>query len=484
MSVGAVQKSTSDDIGTRQSNGTSTTAKPATESTESKQSTQSSQHKNMTTKVDPSKFSNSNKIRMLYFFYRFSTGSMVPFMSLYMQHIGLDTNQIGSLQAIRPIVTLVSGPFWGGLADRSGKKKMVLILLYIGSVLGRLSIQFIDGSIHAFAVALCISSMFYSACPSLIDSIVVSSMPEKDKANFGKMRLWGELGNGVASTIMMRLINDDRFGFKYLFLVHGFASAIALIFLIYSIPEDTTTPKSTTHKDSTKQQLKDTKHTITWKDGLLVMLSDIQILSLFSLIIVTGFSMGFLENFCYINIRQLYKAHGKTDVVGRDVSLCRVFFSLGGVLTWWCSGSWTKRFGSDMVMVAAVCCLPFCFFLYSGIGSDFTGWTTAGIWIAESVRSGIYAALWSTATVRMNKLSPSHMKSIMQTMMESTYRGIGHTSGSFVGGIMCKKYDDISVAFTAAGKGLLSFLCIVGTIGFARAPKQLKCDQRRLVRLD
>lgn len=128
MSVGAVQKSTSDDIGTRQSNGTSTTAKPATESTESKQSTQSSQQANMTTKVDPSKFSNSNKIRMLYFFYRFSTGSMVPFMSLYMQHIGLDTNQIGSLQAIRPIVTLVSGPFWGGLADRSGKKKMVLIV--------------------------------------------------------------------------------------------------------------------------------------------------------------------------------------------------------------------------------------------------------------------------------------------------------------------------------------------------------------------
>lgn len=72
--------------------------------------------------------SHNNKIRLLYFFFRFSTGSLVPFMSLYMQHVGLRSDQIGTLQAIRPIVTMTSAPLWGGLADRTGRKKMVLMV--------------------------------------------------------------------------------------------------------------------------------------------------------------------------------------------------------------------------------------------------------------------------------------------------------------------------------------------------------------------
>ncbi len=78
--------------------------------------------------ISSSQLSHNNKIRLLYFFFRFSTGSLVPFMSLYMQHAGLRSDQIGTLQAIRPIVTMTSAPLWGGLADRTGRKKMVLVV--------------------------------------------------------------------------------------------------------------------------------------------------------------------------------------------------------------------------------------------------------------------------------------------------------------------------------------------------------------------
>ena len=78
--------------------------------------------------ISSSPLSHNNKIRLLYFFFRFSTGSLVPFMSLYMQYVGLRPDQIGTLQAIRPIVTMASAPLWGGLADRTGRKKMVLVV--------------------------------------------------------------------------------------------------------------------------------------------------------------------------------------------------------------------------------------------------------------------------------------------------------------------------------------------------------------------
>jgi predicted MFS family arabinose efflux permease len=79
------------------------------------------------------------------------------------------------------------------------------------------------------------------------------------------------------------------------------------------------------------------------------------------------------------------------------------------------------------------------------------------------IRSGIFAILWSTATVRVNRLCPNHVSSMVQTMLEVSYRGIGHTTGSYLGGVLCKAYD-INTAFIIVGKGLGTFLCVVGAI--------------------
>ena len=83
-------------------------------------------HSSDIAKDDPSP--QNHKIRLLYFFYRFSTASLIPFMSLYMQHTGWNSDQIGKLQSIRPIVTMLSAPLWGGLADRTGKRRLVLMV--------------------------------------------------------------------------------------------------------------------------------------------------------------------------------------------------------------------------------------------------------------------------------------------------------------------------------------------------------------------
>lgn len=39
-------------------------------------------------------------------------------------------------------------------------------------------------------------------------------MPEHERTNFGRVRLWGELGNGVSSSIMMTVINSESYGFE------------------------------------------------------------------------------------------------------------------------------------------------------------------------------------------------------------------------------------------------------------------------------
>lgn len=259
--------------------------------------------------------------------------------------------------------------------------------------------------------------------------------------------------------------------------------------MLYCVPSNNIAPTSGTRNDeavaggndqartipatlssSSSTILTKTQHhptpTSDWREGLRVIFSDVQILMVFGLVITMGYSLSILENFCYINIRQLYITHNMLDVAGRDIGLYRICYSIGGTLTWWYAGSLSRKLGSDVVMIISVGCLPLCFFGYAGFGSSGLGvYTKLGIVMAEALRSGIFAALWSTATVRVNKLSPPHVSSQMQTMMEGAYRGIGHTSGSYLGGLLCRTLDTSS-AFMAVGKGLVSFLCLMGAMGF------------------
>ncbi len=321
-------------------------------------------------------------------------------------------------------------------------------------------------------------------------------MGEGDKVDFGRLRLWGELGSGVASSAMINVISsrgEGGRGFEDMFLLHAISSAIALVSMVLCVPATTnavtttetakattkatkvttttatTATKTTTSATTTATAttVQKTKHRAAdWREGLRVIFGDARILSVFGLVATAGYSLAILENFCYIHIRRLYAENGMMDVAGRDIGMYRVFHSLGGTLAWWYSGRLGGAFGTDAVMLASVCCLPLCFYLYAGgPGAGLDVPTRLGFLAAEAVRSGIFAALWSTATVRVNMSSPPHVSSMVQTMLEVAYRGVGHTSGSYLGGRLCKTLD-IPAAFLVVGKGLASFLCVVGAMGF------------------
>jgi hypothetical protein len=232
-------------------------------------------------------------------------------------------------------------------------------------------------------------------------------------------------------------------------------------------------PQQQQQQQHQQQQQQQQRH--DWKEGLHVIMNNAQLLIVFGLVATAGLCLAILENFCYINIKQLYTHHDALEVVGRDMSIYRLFTSAGGTLAWWYSGYLGKRLGTNVVMYTSICSLPICFYLYAGGGgggddggggmSIIHWYTKLGFIIAEMIRSGIFAILWSTATVRVNRLCPGHVSSMVQTMLEVSYRGIGHTAGSYLGGVLCKAYD-INTAFIIVGKGLGTFLCVVGAFGW------------------
>lgn len=408
--------------------------------------------------------SSLNSIRMLYFFFRFSTGSLIPFLPLFMSSCGFTHEEIGKLQAIRPIVTMVSAPFWGALSDKTGRKKLILISTFVISAICRLSCALFTDNVPLFATALLLTSLFYAGVTSLLDNIVVSSLSSKERLNFGKLRLWGELGNGISSTLMMHVSNNDAYGFEHLFIVHGVSAAVAVVFMLLC------TPSGQHGQNQTKQTAKakergnnDDAIIVDWRRSLLDAFTNAELASILGAVAVTGCSISVLENFSYINIRTLYKSHGREDILGKEISMYRIFHTSGGVLTWWYSGTWQKRLGPNGVIIASVCCIPIIFFLYAGIGDGLDERTKIGFATAEAMRSAIFAALWSSATIRVNMICPPHMTAVLQAIMEASYRGVGSTVGAYFGGALCKQFG-IAKAFKLIGKCLVSLLCMLGAL--------------------
>src|SRR5690349_24975547 len=73
-------------------------------------------------------------LTLFWFVYFGSLGIFFPYFSLYLrENAGLTGTEVGVILAISPLVGMVAQPFWGQLADRTGKRGRLLVLLTLGT---------------------------------------------------------------------------------------------------------------------------------------------------------------------------------------------------------------------------------------------------------------------------------------------------------------------------------------------------------------
>lgn len=66
-------------------------------------------------------------VKSFYFFFYSAFGSLFPLMGVYFKQMGMNATQSGFLIGSRPFVEFLSAPFWGSLADRWQKGKILLL---------------------------------------------------------------------------------------------------------------------------------------------------------------------------------------------------------------------------------------------------------------------------------------------------------------------------------------------------------------------
>ena len=136
------------------------------------------------------------RIAGFYFFYYAFVGMFAPYWSLYLKSIHMSAIEIATLMSIGPVMRMVAPNIWGWLADRTGKRLLVVQVAAILSAVCYLGV-FATTSFWGMFAVLALIGFFWSASMPLVEATTLTYLG-KHSARYGRIRSWGSIGFIVA----------------------------------------------------------------------------------------------------------------------------------------------------------------------------------------------------------------------------------------------------------------------------------------------
>ncbi len=146
-------------------------------------------------------------LSLFWLFYLGSLGMFFPFFSLYLaENAGLSGTQVGVVLATMPAVGIVAQPFWGQVADRTGSRAGVLLMLAAGALLGQLGLYFARG-FEAIVAATLLLALFGTVVIPQAVAVSFAALGDPSGRSFGRVRVWGTVGFLVAVVTFPRALD-------------------------------------------------------------------------------------------------------------------------------------------------------------------------------------------------------------------------------------------------------------------------------------
>ncbi|KAL3781162.1 hypothetical protein HJC23_008064 [Cyclotella cryptica] len=146
-------------------------------------------------------------MRLLYLTYYASLGALMPYLPVFFHSLGHSGSSIGVLGAVKPLTTFLVAPLWGILSDRYGNHVSMLQFTFISSLFFQMMVGW-GTNLNFLIVTVFVTALLNAPVKSLIDTIVMEKLTsDKDRYQFGRMRLWGQIGFGLGSSLVGSLLS-------------------------------------------------------------------------------------------------------------------------------------------------------------------------------------------------------------------------------------------------------------------------------------
>jgi PPP family 3-phenylpropionic acid transporter len=148
-----------------------------------------------------------------YFLLFAGIASVSPFIVLYYQGLGFTGTQIGLLTGIAPLVTLFSAPLWTGFADATRRHRLLMSFAILCGVITLSVFPLLNSFVPVLLAAISFNACMFPITP-FADSATMFMLAE-EKEMYGRVRLGGTIGYGLAALVAGMLVQN--YGLRFAF---------------------------------------------------------------------------------------------------------------------------------------------------------------------------------------------------------------------------------------------------------------------------
>ncbi len=168
-----------------------------------------------------------------------------PFLPLFLRQIGAtsDANAlfwVGVATTVQGVARLVSGPIWGVISDRYGRKLMLVRALYAATL--TTAIAAVAHAPWVVVVALSMQGLFSGFIPAAIALTSVSVPDERLNRSLGVVTGGQYLGSTLGPAVGALLAIG--FGYRGAIVASAVLPALAATWIIFAVPRDSVAPRA------------------------------------------------------------------------------------------------------------------------------------------------------------------------------------------------------------------------------------------------
>jgi MFS family permease len=362
----------------------------------------------------------------LYFLYYAAAATLLPFLVLYYQDLGLKGSQIGFLAGLPPLLSLVSAPVWGMASDVTQRHKLSLLIAMSGAIVLALML----GAVRAFVwliPAVMLFAFFSAPIMPLVDSTTMSLLG-RQKENYGRIRLWGAIGWGAAAPIVGWLIETRSVMWSF----WGYAGLMGLgVVIALGVP---------VHGQIGKELQSGTRSFMTnprWLFFLIVAFC-------------SGMTLAMISNYLFIFLRGL----GADEF---SLGLTLTVATLSELPVLYFSNRLLRRWNAPRLMGAALFFFAVRALAYSVI---LVPWL--GLFI-QLLHGPTFSLMWVAGVSYADQIAPAGLEATAQGLFAGVMLGVGSATGAILGGLLYEHIGLVSMFRLSALVALVGvlFLAIV-----------------------
>lgn len=147
----------------------------------------------------------------VYFFYYATLGALLPYWSLYLQHLDFNAREIGELSAVLLATKIIAPTIWAYLADRAGERMRVARnAVFAGICMFALVLPVRE--YWTMLAVLAGFGFFWNAALPQFEATTMNFLG-KDRYQYGRVRLWGSVGFLVTVLVLAPVLHDGGIRF-------------------------------------------------------------------------------------------------------------------------------------------------------------------------------------------------------------------------------------------------------------------------------